>query len=226
MTSDGKTINQGNPDSKYNDPDYIRVSEFLKFIPKGERIVRWQYKFKSYAEMMQALRKSAERGSWVDNYVKEQLLGTWSQDIPEEYAGYARAYSKFRENWNIEVQASDQEVSDPDYKYVGTMDIRGTLFSIKNPSLDPKTYVIDVKTGEPTMDDMGNLMYEVFPVMHYQTASYRKADLKMGNASDGTAIIRLFSDGNYVFQVDGNEEKSFQVAMAALALRRLTGKIT
>lgn len=224
MTSDGKTINQDNPGSKYNNPDYIRVSEFLQFIPKGERMTHWYYKFRNYKEMREALRLSNVRGSWVDNFVKNRLLKNSDEPVPPEYQGYVDAFDKFYTDWRIDLIVADKEVSDDEHKYVGTLDIYG---AVSNSKLGiSKLGLIDVKTGEPGKNrETGEPVYEVFPSMHCQTASYAHAFRKSGNVVEKTYILRLFLDGNYLLEPDNDEKKSFDIAMAALALRRLTGPI-
>jgi len=222
VVADGKSINSKNADSKYNDPEYIRVSEILQVISKGERMVRYYYKFKTYAEMKEALRKSAERGSKVDQATKDILLGK-TLDIEEEYTPYIEAFNKWRSEWSFNVLQADTEVFDETLKYVGTLDLYGILRA--KQSSKEEYVVIDIKTGVPTRTKDGEKVYEVYSSHHQQTSAYAHAYKKMEHTVDGTYILRLFNDGNYVFQPDLNPKKSFDIFKHALGIRRLGGKI-
>lgn len=222
VTADGKSLNSKNADSKYNDPEYIRVSDILKVIDKGFRMVMWYYKFKSYKEMMEALRLSAVRGSTVDDATKRIMKGE-EVELAEEYKPYIEAFRKWQSEWSFNLLHADLEVSDDVLKYVGTLDIYGILRA-KQSSKEQKV-VIDIKTGVPTRNKEGQMVYEVYPSMNWQIAAYAHA-LKKVHTVDGTYILRLFSDGNYVFQPDSNPKKSFEVFKHALAIRRLIGKQT
>lgn len=220
-TADGKTINSKNAGSKYKDEDYIRVSDVLKMFPKGERFVHWYYKFKNYAAMREGLRQASERGSIVDDLTKK-ILNNEPHEVPPEYDQYILAFDKFRKDWDFEVLLSDQEVSDPELKYVGTLDLYGIL---KNKLTGKEEYVvIDIKTGVPTRDKFGNKAYETFRTMHCQTAAYARAISKT-NRVTRTYILRLFSDGNYLLEPDKDAKLSFQQFKAALDFRRLIGTI-
>lgn len=221
-TADGKSLNSINPLSKYNDPEYVRVSDVLKVISKGSRMVRWYYKFKDYKEMMESLRLSAKRGSDVDNAVKELLSGVEIEPNPA-IKEYLRAFSKWQDEWRFKAILRDEEVFDTDLKYVGTLDLYGSLNNPKSTKND--LVVIDIKTGEPGRDKDGNKIYETYSSMHQQTAAYASAVTKMGRKVTGTYILRLFSDGNYLFEPDKDPKKSFEIFKAALTIRRLGGKI-
>jgi hypothetical protein len=222
VLADGKSINSKNADSKYNDPEYIRVSDILKVVSKGDRMVRWYFKFDSYKEMMESFRKSAERGSMVDNITKELMLGN-TPEVPAEYQPYIDAFKKWQSEWSFNLMFADEEVSDSELQYVGTLDLYGILRA-KRASKEERV-VIDIKTGVPTRDKEGNLVYEAYNSMHWQTAAYAHA-LKKVHKVDGTYILRLFSDGNYLFEPDKDPKKSFTVFKHALGIRRLIGKIT
>lgn len=219
--ADGKAINSKNDGSKYKDPDYIRVSDVLKMFPKGERFVHWYYKFKNYAAMREGLRQASERGSFVDDLIKK-ILNNEPHEVPPEYDQYILAFDKFRKDWDFEVILSDQEVSDPELKYVGTLDLYGIL---KNKLTEKSEHVvIDIKTGVPTMDKFGNKTYETFMSMHCQTAAYARA-INKTNRVTRTYILRLFSDGNYLLEADKDPKLSFQRFKTALDFRRLVGNI-
>lgn len=222
VIADGKSINSKNADSKYNDPEYIRVSDILKVISKGERMTRYYYKFKSYADMMEALRKSAERGSKVDQATKDVLLGN-PLNIEEEYLPYIEAFNKWRSEWRFNLLHADTEVSEETLKYVGTLDLHGIIQA--KDSKKEEWVIIDIKTGVPTRSREGEKVYEVYDSHHWQTSAYAHAYKKMLNRVDGTYILRLFSDGNYIFQPDLNPKKSFDIFKHALGIRRLGGKI-
>lgn len=220
--ADGKTINEGKALSKYKDPEYVRVSTVLKVISKGERMTHWYYKFDSFKEMMENLRKSAERGSKVDNMTKELMLGN-EVEVPPEYQPYIDAFKKWQAEWSFNLMHADQEVSDEELKYVGTLDLYGTLRPRK--SSKEEYVVIDVKTGVPTRSKEGEIVYEIYPNMHWQTAAYAHAFKKVPKKVDGTYILRLFSDGNYLFEPDKDPRKSFTIFKHALGICQLAGPI-
>jgi hypothetical protein len=217
--TDGKTVNQTKDNSKYKDSNYVRVTEALGVLDKGEGMKHWYYKFKSYSEMMEALRKSAERGSKIDETIKLIYKGDTTVVAPPELSGYMTAFMKWRQEWRFNCMQSDLEVFDEELKYVGTLDMYGELYNSKTV---PRRIIIDIKTGEPGRNKDGTPKYDIYDSMFQQTAAYKNAMPKShGVRVDENWVLRLFSDGSYVFQPDPDYTKNFTIFKHALAIKRL-----
>lgn len=212
--ADGKTINEKKEHSKYKNKDYVRVTTAIRSIAKDERLTIWSInKFKTYQEYGEYMRQAAERGSRVDNAVKMLLKG---QNLPQDATlgleGYIGAFEKFRSTWGILATSMDEEVSDEEWKLVGTLDICGTL---SNGSVYEDA-VVDIKTGSPTRDKEGKKVYEVYEEMHWQTAAYRKM-----KGAKSNWILRLFDDGEYKLEQDTNYERSLEFVKHGAAIAHL-----
>lgn len=217
--ADGKSKNQDKQDSRYKAPGYIRVTKALGMLDKGEGMKHWLISFKNYKEMQESLRLSAVRGSRVDEIVKQISTGQNLEQInvEPEYSKYVQAYLKWRQEWKFELLSADEEVYDDEKKYVGTLDMYGKLIHNGSP---PSHVIIDVKTGDPGRNEDGSPKYAIYDNMHQQTAAYRQAKSKLVPV-DANWILRLFSDGNYLFQPDLNYEKSFKIFDHCLAIAHL-----
>lgn len=227
VTADGQALSLDRADSKYKDPNYVRVSSVLSVATKGERIVRWYYKFKSHSDMLEGLRKAAERGSHVDQLVKNLMLQD-SVEVPAPYVKYIEAFYAWKRDWDFNLLRADFEVYDPKLQYVGTLDLFGELTQKSDRGLKSKKIIIDVKTGVPARGQDGQPVYEVYNNQHWQTAAYRSAMETMldegidgGAKCDGNWILRLFSDGKYVFEPDKNYESSFKIFKSLLTIYKL-----
>lgn len=227
VTADGQALSLARADSKYKDPNYVRVSTVLKVANKGERIVKWYYKFKTHAEMLEGLRKAAERGSHVDQLVKNLMLRE-PVEVPPEYEKYIQAFNAWKQEWDFNLLRADFEVYDPKLQYVGTLDLFGELTQKSDRGLKSKKIIIDVKTGVPARGQDGQPVYEVYNNQHWQTAAYRSAmevmldeNIEGGSRCDGNWILRLFSDGKYVFQPDNDYAKSLKIFKSLLTIYKL-----
>lgn len=213
MTADGAQLNN-TPTSKYKDKDYVRVTSAIRQLSKDDRLARWMINsFKDYDEYLESMRLSAERGSKVDQAIKDLLKGLeLTPEQREPVKPYLDAFEKFLSTWGITGASFDEEVSDDEWKLVGTLDIFG---DIKNGQLYPKA-VIDIKTGHPLRNKDGSKKYEIFEEMHWQTAAYRKM-----KGAESNWILRLFDDGEYRFEQDPNYAKSIQIIEYATKIAHL-----
>lgn len=211
MTANGAEIQQKNPNSKYKDKNYIRVTTAIRQLSKDDRLARWMINsFKTYDEYIESMRQSAERGSRVDEALKKILMGTKRSNLPQdEVLGietYLDAFESFLRSWTIVARSTDEEVVDEELKLVGTLDIFG---DIKNGETYPDA-VIDIKTGHPTRDKDGSKKYEIYEEMHWQTAAYRKM-----KGAHSNWILRLFDDGEWRLEQDKNYQKSIEIITLA-----------
>lgn len=209
MTANGATIND-RPESKYKDKEYVRVTEAIQMVAKKiwdrgrwvSPLDQWAINtFQSYKEYEEYMRQAAERGSLVDEAIKNLLKGqNLPQDVREPIKGYLDAFDKFLSTWSLIDVQSDLEVSDEELKLVGTLDIFGT---IKNGLTYPNA-VLDIKTGSPGFYQ-GKKTYPIYDEMHWQTAAYRKM-----KGAESNWILRLFDDGEFRIEADQHYDRSIQ----------------
>lgn len=220
--ADGKTLNQNKQESRYKREGYVRVTTALEQMDKGEELKRWMISFKTYADYREALRKAAERGSIVDNIIKQIVSGVDPDTIgvEEQHTGFIKAFLTWNASANFSLLSADEEVYDDDMKYVGTLDLYGTVQHDGG-----KHVIIDIKTGEPTRDKEGNSVYRVYDEQKWQTAAYRHAKTKMGHRVDENWVLRLFSDGKYKYEQDIHYETSFEIFSNALRIAQLKAQL-
>jgi hypothetical protein len=139
-------------------------------------------------------------------------------EIPEEEAGYVRAYLRWWELRRPDVHESEAFIYNPPLGYAGRFDLRAILHKVEepDPGIDPffddKLTLADYKTSG-----------WIAPSMHAQLMLYELGAVACGiGGSDGQMILQLRPDGSFR-EVRGLATK--EDAHACISVYRGAGRI-
>jgi predicted RecB family nuclease len=143
--------------------------------------------------------KAKDRGSTVHSIVEAFEHGNKldTEAIPEEFQGYAKAFYRWVDQMKITILEHEQTIFSEKYKYAGTLDLLVTIGE------DPRTYVIDVKTGK-----------DIYAEAFMQISAYQNALAEAGKPIAGVGVILLGKDGEYKFQATEETATKFKGFLA------------
>jgi predicted RecB family nuclease len=121
--------------------------------------------------------------------------------IPDEYRGYAKAFYRWVDQMKIKILEHERTVFSEKYKYAGTLDL------LVNIGEDPRTYVIDVKTGK-----------DIYSEAFMQISAYREALAESGMKIQGVGVVLLGKEGEYKFETSEQTEVKFKGFLACKAI--------
>lgn len=174
-----------------NDKPYVSVTTVLKILDKPA--IRYWFGREVYLAMVknptltegEALAapyktsgKAQERGKTVHSIVEAyRATGAVLEGIPEEFAGYAKAFYAWASDGRVEVLEAEKTVVNEEHRYAGTLDLLVNSGGRK--------MLVDIKTGK-----------DIYQESVLQLSAYREA---LPELPDTMGVVLLHEDGTYKF---------------------------
>lgn len=168
---------------------YVSVTNILKVIDKPA--IRYWYGKQIYFAMLadptlneaeamaspyKVSDKAKSRGSTVHSLIEALKGGAKIGEVPEEFAGYKKAFESWMEDIKPEIIENEKTVINKLDKYAGTLDMLAKVGG--------KLHVVDFKTSKTG---------ETYMEAELQVSAYAKA---LGNI-EGAIIVGLGENGKY-----------------------------